>query len=213
MSETQALPANVARYTSQIVAAYCERNGVNISDMEDVAVAISKAFVGIAAQFSATAVAQKSASTAERAEPQKTIRFLEERLNRSGYPGTAAVGAGGSATLAVPGGRDPAVQPAHPNLALEPEAAAAAASAYDQVLSELDGLSDLTTPRCREMIACKIIAAAEDGEDRVGRLKKAGKAGLAQNNVVSLAFVRAARSKPNERHRATAQAEEFGGRK
>ena len=125
MSETQALPASVARYTSQIVAAYCERNGVNISDMEDVAVAISKTFVGIAAQFSATAVAQKSASTAERAEPQKTIRFPEERLNRSGYPGTAAVGAGGSATLAVPGGRDPAVQPAHPNLALEPEAAAA----------------------------------------------------------------------------------------
>jgi hypothetical protein len=105
------------------------------------------------------------------------------------------------------------VQPAHPNLALEPQAVAAAALAYDQVLAELRDGGKLPTMPCLEIIASKIINAVEEGEADVARLKKAGKAGLAQKNVVSLALVRAAQSQRSERHRATAQAEEIGKRK
>jgi hypothetical protein len=193
MSESQLWPDDVARYTSQIVAAYCERNGVDTGHMQDVAVAISKALVGISAS-SPTQKAKRAASTAGVAEPQGAMRFADQgRRARSEHLGSAPVHAGGAAALAVPARRRLAMQPGHPNRGLEPNAVATAASACDQLLSELRVVGNLPTMPSRENIASRTACLAQKGEDDVARSKKAGMAELTPHNVVSLALARAAR--------------------
>jgi hypothetical protein len=108
MSQSQPLRDDVARYTSQIVAAYCERNGVDICGMQDLAVAISKSLVAISAS-SPSQKAEQAANTAGRAEPQGAIRFADERPRaRPEHLGSAPVHAGGGAELTDPGRRSPA---------------------------------------------------------------------------------------------------------
>jgi hypothetical protein len=193
MSESQPLPDDVARYTSQIVAAYCERNGVDICGMQDVAVAISKALVAISAS-SPSQKAEQAANTAGRAEPQGAIRFADERPRaRPEHLGSAPVHAGGGTALAVPARRRLAMQPGHPSRGLQPNAVATAASACDQLLSELRVVGNLPTMPSRENIASRIVCLPQKGEDDVARSKKAGMAELAPHNVVSLALARAAR--------------------
>ena len=85
------------------------------------------------------------------------------------------------------------MQPGHPNRGLEANAVATAASACDQLLSELRVVGNLPTRPSRENIASRLACLAQKGEDDVARSKKAGMAVLAPHNVVSLALARATR--------------------
>jgi hypothetical protein len=183
MSRTQLSGEELAKLTSQIVGAFCEKNPFEASELPGVIAAVAQALQ----ELNSAAPVHRAALVPDRSRAS-VLRGLKAPLRgvqvgeiRSTIQPEPVSGTGAALSKGRPIMRN------FQTLAIDPAAVRAVSSAYNDAMSDIEkGSGYLPSTSCRRRIAGRMIAAAADGEGNARRLKEVGLAALRDGNVVPL---------------------------
>jgi hypothetical protein len=189
MSPIQLSPQYLVNLTSRIVAAFCSANRLATDELPAIIAAVGQKLgelhnVSLLKDAEGPDAAKTSRTAMPLCDLDRADRSLAQDHARS------RIGSGRGA----PRGRRRLATSNVQAYAINPKAVAAVSSAYQDAMAEISrGSGYLPSRSSREMMAEKMIAAAEIGERDPGRLKEAGLAALRDDNVVPLSLALAAR--------------------